>query len=68
MPEGFLIHWRSIPQFAAVYESPRIDDLAQEHVVTLAQGLPNGKHTVELVAEGLTAPAIAEFRAYRPAR
>ncbi|MDX2153776.1 MAG: glycoside hydrolase family 2 TIM barrel-domain containing protein [Bryobacteraceae bacterium] len=67
MPEGYLIHWRAIPQFTAFYESPRVQDLAREHAVTLVQGLPHGKHKLELIAEGITAPAIAELRVYRPA-
>jgi hypothetical protein len=41
-------------------------DPTREAVTTLAQGLPPGKHTLELVAEGPGVPPLAAIRVYRP--
>ena len=47
------------------FVSPGAKDPAIESTVTLAQGLPNMKHTLEI--SGGDATPIAAFRAYRPA-
>ncbi|HYO80330.1 MAG TPA: glycoside hydrolase family 2 TIM barrel-domain containing protein [Bryobacteraceae bacterium] len=67
MPEGFVIHWSVLPLFQDLYEAPDRSDLTREHSVILAQGLSNGKHRLELVAEGATAPSVSAVRVYRPA-
>jgi hypothetical protein len=66
MPEGFVIHWSVLPQFTDVYGAPHIGDLTRQHAITVAQGLANGKHVLELTAEGPTAPPVAAVRVFRP--
>jgi hypothetical protein len=52
--------------FADVYTEPRIGDPSRERATTLALGLPNTRHKLELIAEGPEAPRIREIRVYRP--
>ena len=64
-PEGYKVLWRVVPMFTDTYTPPANFDPSQENAVTLAQGLSNGKHTLELIADG-KAPAIKLIRIYRP--
>lgn len=66
MPEGYAVRWRAAPQFADVYEAPRVADPAREYAVTLAQGLSNARHKLVLEAVGAPAPSIRHIRVYRP--
>jgi hypothetical protein len=52
--------------FTDTYESPKATDPAREYPVTLIQGIPNGRHTLELTFDGPTPPDIAALRVYRP--
>ena len=62
LPAGFEVTWKAIPMFSDQFAAPRSDDGSREGVVTVAQGLPNGKHTLELLG-----PAPVEaIRVYRP--
>jgi hypothetical protein len=54
LPVGFEIKWKAIPLFS--------DAWAGEETLTVAQGLPNGKHTLEIVGSG----SIRAIRVYRP--
>jgi hypothetical protein len=66
-PEGYEVRWRVLPLFADRYAPPAALDSTREHAVTLAQGLSNGKHTLELIADDKNAPPpVAAFRVYRP--
>ena len=65
-PVGFEVKWRVEPMFSDVYRAPRVTDPSREQPVTLALGLPNGKHTLELAARGKTLPPIKAIRVYRP--
>jgi len=58
-PEGFQIHWRVIPQF--MDEVPN----TATGTITIAQGLPNMSHQLELVSDG-DPPQIAGVTIYRP--
>jgi hypothetical protein len=62
VPAGFEITWKALPMFADAFVPPRSDDASRETAVSVAQGLPNGKHTLEIVGE---AP-IGVVRIYRP--
>jgi len=42
------------------------DDPAREYATTVAQGLPNEKHTLELLADGPSPPPIRAIRICRP--
>jgi hypothetical protein len=55
-----------MPMFNDVYRAPRVPDPSRENSVTLALGLSNGKHTLEMVAKGKTPPPIRAIRVYRP--
>ena len=52
--------------FVETYEAPKIEDKAREYPTRLVQGLDNGKHTLELAAEGGAMPPIRFLRVYRP--
>ena len=66
-PIGFEVKWRVEAVAEDVYREPRITDSSHEYVVTLAQGLTNGRHTIELISRGDLPPAIRAIRVYRPA-
>jgi hypothetical protein len=55
-----------VPQFVEEYKTPDMKDTSIEYSTTLAQGLSNAKHTLELVASGKNAPAISTIRVYTP--
>ena len=55
VPVGFEIRWKAVPMTA--------DTLGPgEPPVTVAQGLPNGKHTLEIIGKG----SVAAIRIHRP--
>ncbi len=60
------VAWSVLPQFLDVYTAPDIKDPALDHAVTLAQGLENGKHTLEIIPNGDGAAPIKAVRIYRP--
>lgn len=62
---GFKIEWKVVPLFADEFRPQINQDRAIESVVTLAQGLKNGKHKLEITG-GQKTP-IAAIRVYRPA-
>lgn len=64
-PEGFRIKWRVAAQFTDEYVAPTITDPTREWATTLAQGLHNGPHTLELVGDPKRTP-IAVVRVYTP--
>lgn len=62
VPVGFEIRWKAIPMFADAYAPPGIDDDGRDHAITIVQGLPNGKHVLEIAGGA----AIRAVRIYRP--
>ena len=66
IPVGFEIKWQCVPMFVETYEAPKIEDKAREYPTRIVQGLDNGKHTLELAAEGGDMPPIRFLRVYRP--
>jgi hypothetical protein len=64
-PNGFEVKWRVVPLHQDVYATPANLDPTIDNAVTLAQGLSNSKHTLELVA-GNVAPQIQAIRVYTP--
>ncbi len=64
VPEKFDVKWKVEPRFVDEFASPGVKDPAIESTVTLAQGLPNTKHTLEI--SGRDATPIAAIRVYRP--
>jgi len=65
-PEGFKVTWKVVPTFVDRFDSPRVEDPSREYAVTLVQGLANGRHRLELVADGGRLPPLAAMRVYRP--
>ena len=65
VPEQFTVKWQVEPRFLDEFASPGVKDAAIETTLTLAQGLPNSKHTLEI--SGGEATPIAAFRVYRSA-
>jgi hypothetical protein len=65
-PPGFEVTWSVLPMFADVYREPRLEDPAREQATTLALGLANAKHRLELIARGPHPPMIRALRVYRP--
>ena len=65
-PVGFEVKWKVLPMFTDTYRAPRIADPSREYSTTLALGLSNGEHTLELVASDKTNPPIRAIRVYHP--
>jgi len=65
VPESFTVKWSVVPRFVDEFSSPGAIDPAVETTVTLAQGLANTRHTLEITGSADT-PIIA-LRVYRPA-
>lgn len=65
-PVGFEVKWQVVPLFTDVYTPPKIDDPTTEHAVTLAQGLSNGPHTLQIIVDGKGVVPIAAIRVYEP--
>ena len=64
LPPNYEIKWKTVSHFVDELSSPGIKDPAIETTVTLAQGLSNGKHTLEIQGDATT--PIAALRVYRP--
>lgn len=65
VPETFEVHWKTVPFFHDTFVSPGVPDPSLESVVTIAQGLPYGKHTLQI--RGGSHTPLAAVRIYRPA-
>ena len=65
-PPGFEVTWSVLPMFADMYREPRLEDSAREQATTLALGLANAKHRLELIARGPDPPMIRAVQVYRP--
>jgi hypothetical protein len=63
LPENFKVQWKVIPHFMDSVEPESVDSRI-EAVRTVALGLPNKRHTVEL--RGVAPGAIEKLRVYRP--
>jgi len=66
VPVGWQIKWKVLPLHTDLYEPPVVDDPSREQATTLAQGLKNTTHTLELIAAGGDLPRIRAIRVYRP--
>ncbi|MGA2031306.1 MAG: hypothetical protein ABSG68_03545 [Thermoguttaceae bacterium] len=62
VPSGYEVRWKVLPMFGDSYEPPRVEDASREYATTLAQGLSNSKHALEIVGE----VPIRAIRVYRP--
>ena len=66
VPEGYVVTWETRPLFVDLYEAPATPDKSREYATTLAQGLSNGPHTVEIIPNGDGPVPVAAFKAYKP--
>lgn len=66
VPEGYVITWETKPLFVDTYQAPVTPDKSREYPTTLAQGLSNGPHTVEIIPNGDGAVPVQSFKAYKP--
>ena len=64
VPESFAVKWNVESRFVDEFVSPGVKDPAIETTVTLAQGLSNTKHTLEIAGGAET---IGALRVYHPA-
>ncbi len=64
VPEQFTVKWQVAPRFLDEFVAPPAKALAGETTMTLAQGLPNTQHTLEI--SGAAASPIAAIRIYQP--
>ena len=64
VPDRLTVRWEVVPFFQDEVLSASAADRTRETVVTVAQGLLNGKHTLEIT--GGPNKAVAAIRIYRP--
>ena len=64
VPEQFAVKWKVEPRFVDEFTLPGAKDAKTETTVTLAEGLPNTKHTLEI--SGGTDHAITAVRIFQP--
>ncbi len=64
VPDKFTVHWNVVPHFEDTFTAPATQDKTMEAAMTIAQGLTNGKHTLEI--SGSSAIPLAAIRVYRP--
>ncbi|MBM3845361.1 MAG: SGNH/GDSL hydrolase family protein [Verrucomicrobia bacterium] len=64
VPDTFEVKWKVEARFVDEFVSPGVTDAAVETRLTLASGLSNGKHTLEIA--GSEGTPIAVIRVYRP--
>jgi hypothetical protein len=66
LPVGYESKWQVLPLFTDTYKAVTIADSTREHAITLAQGLPGGKHVLELTVNGGGALPLKALRIYNP--
>lgn len=64
VPDHLTVRWRVVPHFMDEFTTPALVDKSIEAAVTLAQGLPNGHHTLEI--SGPASTSIGAVRVYKP--
>jgi hypothetical protein len=65
-PEGFETTWEAIPLFTETIAPSPGADRSKIRVLTLAKGLPNGAHTLEIVPDGNGAVPIESIVVHEP--
>jgi hypothetical protein len=66
LPPAYVITWETKPLSVDTYQAPATPDASREVATTLAQGLTNGPHTLELIPNGDGPVPVAGFKAYKP--
>lgn len=65
-PVGFEIKWSVKGKFTDIWKPKKLQNTTEENSYVLAQGLKNGKHTIEIIPNGDGKIAIKEIRVYSP--
>ena len=65
-PGGWEIKWSVVPQFMDRYEPAGAGDPALIRTITIAQGLPNSEHTLELIPNGDGLVPVREIIVHQP--
>ncbi len=65
-PVGHVVRWKVGLLGTDTYRAPEVKDGTREHATTLVQGIANGKHVLELRADGKGEVPIEAIRVYRP--
>lgn len=63
---GFKIEWSVVPNFVDTYVPSQNPDPTIEQTITLAQGLTNRRHTLELISSNGHPLPLAGIRVYHP--
>jgi hypothetical protein len=66
LPVGFESKWEVKPLFSDSYVSVGPQDATEDHLTTLAQGLTNEKHVIELIAGEAGSAPLTALRIYNP--
>jgi hypothetical protein len=66
VPVGHTVRWEARELGVDRYDPPPMPEPGREYVTTLAQGLPNGRHKLELTGPGGVHGPIRLLRIYRP--
>ena len=66
-PEGFEATWEAVQLFTERLAAPADSDSSKVHLVALAKGLANGRHTVEIIPNGDGAIAVEGLVVHEPA-
>jgi len=65
-PDGFKVRWQVELLGTDAYAAPEVTDMAREYPTVLASDLENTQHTLELIAENGSLPALKALVVYRP--
>jgi len=66
LPVGHTMTWRVLPMFRDEVEVTPSKDPSSDHAITVAQGVPNGPHTLELISANGKRVGVSAVRVYRP--
>jgi hypothetical protein len=66
-PEGFEATWEAVQLFTERLAAPADSDSSKVHLVALAKGLANGRHTVEIIPNGDGTIAVEGLVVHEPA-
>lgn len=66
-PEGFVVTWEAIPLFTETLATPADTDPSKVRLNTLAKGLANGIHTLEIIPNGDGAVPVESIVVHTPA-
>lgn len=66
VPNGYKIIWQVLPTFTDTLAPPKAQEVGREYATTVAQGLPNAKHILEIIVDKNGPVPVQAVRVYRP--